>query len=139
MKVPWGKDLRTIEEDRLMELFDTPVAVTNYPKETMAFYKPKDTKDPKTALCFDMLAPEGYEEIIGGSERDTDIEELRKALEKEGENIENYEWYLDLRRYGSVPHSGYGMGIERVVAWLCGLDVIRDAIAFPRTMIRFRP
>ncbi|RMF05170.1 asparagine--tRNA ligase [Candidatus Woesearchaeota archaeon] len=139
MEVPWGKDLRTIEEDRLMKHFETPVVVTNYPKETMAFYKPKDPKDPKTALCFDMLAPEGYGEIIGGSQRSTDIEELKEGLEKEGENPEHYEWYLDLRRYGSVPHSGYGLGVERVVAWICGLDNIKDAIPFPRTMLRKSP
>ena len=139
MDVVWGKDLRTVEEDKLMEHFDKPVVVTNYPKETMAFYKPKDPKDPKTALCFDMLAPEGFGEIIGGSQRDTDINELIKALKKEGENPEDYEWYLDLRRYGSVVHSGYGVGVERVVAWICGLDNIKDAIPFPRTMLRYKP
>jgi len=105
----------------------------------MAFYKPKDPKDPKTALCFDMLAPEGYGEIIGGSQRDTDVNELIKSLRKMGEKPENYEWYLDLRRYGSVPHSGYGLGVERLVAWLCKLENIKDAIPFPRTMVRYRP
>ena len=139
INIPWGKDLRTIEEDLLMKHFDKPVIVTNYPKDIMAFYKPQDPKNPKTALCFDMLAPEGYGEIIGGSQRDVDIEELKRALKKEGEKIENYDWYLDTRRYGSVPHSGYGLGIERVVAWLCKLDNIKDAIPFPRTMLRFRP
>ncbi len=139
MEIKWGKDLRTIEEEELMKHFDTPVIVTNYPKEIMAFYKPRDPENPETALCFDMLAPEKYGEIIGGSERDTDIEELKKALEKQGEKIENYEWYLDLRRYGSVPHSGYGLGVERVIAWICGLDNIKDAIPFPRTMARMKP
>ena len=86
-----------------------------------------------------MLAPEGYGEIIGGSERDTDVEELKKALKKEGEKIENYDWYLDTRRYGSVLHSGFGMGVERVVNWICGLDNIKDAIPFPRTMLRWKP
>jgi asparaginyl-tRNA synthetase len=113
--------------------------VTNYPKEIMAFYKKRDPKLPDTALCFDMLAPEGYGEIIGGSERDTDIKELEKALKKEGEKIENYQWYLDTRRYGSVQHGGFGMGVERVVSWICGLDNIKDAIPFPRTMLRFKP
>ena len=122
-----------------MKHFDKPVMVTNYPKEIMAFYKKRDPNDPKTCLCFDMLAPEGYGEIIGGSQRDLDIEELKKALKKEGEKIENYEWYLDTRRYGSVPHGGYGLGIERVVSWLCKLDNIKDAIPFPRTMLRFKP
>jgi len=138
-KIQWGKDLRTIEEDKLMKHFDTPVVVTHYPKEIMAFYKPRDPKEPKTALCFDMLAPEGYGELIGGSQRDTDIKELIASLKKMGEKPENYGWYFDLRRYGSVPHSGYGLGVERLVAWLCKLDNIKDAIAFPRTQRRFRP
>ncbi len=139
INIPFGKDLRTIEEDLIMKHFDKPVIVTHYPKEIMAFYKPKDPKHPETALCFDMLAPEGYGEIIGGSQRDTDIEELKKALKKEGEKIENYKWYLDTRTYGSVPHAGFGMGVERVVNWICGLDNIKDAIPFPRTMLRYTP
>jgi asparaginyl-tRNA synthetase len=139
MKILWGKDLRTVEEDKLMKHFDTPIIVTNYPKEIMAFYKPKDPKNEKTALCFDMLAPEGYGELIGGSQRDADLEEIKKALKKEGQKPEDYAWYLDLRKYGSVVHSGYGLGIERVVAWVCGLDTIKDAIGFPRTMLRYRP
>jgi asparaginyl-tRNA synthetase len=139
MKVSWGKDLRTIEENKLMDYFETPVVVTNYPLEIMAFYKPEDPKKPNTALCFDMIAPEGYGEIIGGSQRSEDIEYMKKRLRETGENTENYEWYFDLRRYGSVPHSGYGLGVERVVAWICGLDNIKDAIPFPRTMNRFSP
>ncbi|HIH42847.1 TPA: asparagine--tRNA ligase [Candidatus Woesearchaeota archaeon] len=139
MDVEWGKDLRTIEEDELMKHFDKPIVVTHYPKEIMAFYKPADPKDPKTTLCFDMLAPEGYGEIIGGSQRETDLEALKKGLEKEGEKLDNYEWYLDLRRYGNVPHAGFGMGVERVVAWLCKLENIKDAIPFPRTMLRKTP
>ena len=137
--IEWGKDLRTIEEDKIMNHFETPVVVTNYPLEIMAFYKPSDPKDPKTALCFDMLAPEGYGEIIGGSQRSQNIDEMKNRLEDMGEKIDNYEWYFDLRRYGSVPHSGYGVGVERVVAWICGLDNIKDAIPFPRTILRFRP
>lgn len=139
MNVQWGKDLRTIEENKLMNHFDTPVVVTNYPLEIMAFYKPKDPDDPKTALCFDMIAPGEYGEIVGGSQRNLDVEDMEKKLKKSGENIENYEWYFDLRRYGSVPHSGYGLGVERVVAWICGIDNIKDAIPFPRTILRFRP
>ncbi len=139
MDVKWGKDLRTIEEDKLMEHFDKPVVVTHYPKEIMAFYKPKDPEDPKTALCFDMLAPEGYGEIVGGSERETDVDSLMGSLKKMGEDPKNYDWYIDLRRYGSVPHSGYGLGVERVVAWICGIDNIKDAIPFPRTMLRWWP
>ncbi len=139
MNVEWGKDLRTIEENNLMNHFTTPVVVTNYPIEIMAFYKPHDKKDKKTALCFDMIAPEGYGEIIGGSQRSTDVEDMIKRLNAMGEKIDNYEWYFDLRRYGSVPHSGYGVGVERVVAWICGIDNIKDAIPFPRTILRFRP
>ncbi|MEE9150761.1 MAG: asparagine--tRNA ligase [Thermoplasmata archaeon] len=142
LEIPWGKDLRTIEEDELMKQFDTPVVVTHYPKAVMAFYKPveKDAKAPgPVARCFDMLAPEGYGEMIGGSERDTDIKELKKYLERDGENPENYEFYFDTRRYGSVPHSGYGLGVERLIAWICGLDNIKDAIPFPRTLTRIGP
>jgi len=139
MNVQWGKDLRTIEENKLMNHFDTPVVVTNYPLKIMAFYKPKDPDDPKTALCFDMIAPGGYGEIVGGSQRSLDVEDMEKKLKESGEKIENYDWYFDLRRYGSVPHSGYGLGVERVVAWICGIDNIKDAIPFPRTILRFRP
>jgi asparaginyl-tRNA synthetase len=139
MDVPFGKDLRTIEEEKLMEHYDTPVVVTHYPVDVMAFYKPKDSENPEEALCFDMLAPEGHGEIVGGSVRSTDIEYMTERLEKEGEDIKNYQWYFDLRRYGSVPHAGYGVGIERVVKWICGLDSIKDSIPFPRTMERYKP
>lgn len=139
LNIPFGKDLRTIEEDKLMKHFDVPVVVTNYPKRIMAFYKPHDPKDPETALCFDMLAPEGYGELIGGSQRGTDIKELIKSLKDIDEDPKSYEWYLDLRKYGSVPHSGYGLGVERLIAWICKLDNIKDAISFPRTMLRWKP
>jgi len=139
MEIEWGKDLRTIEEDKLMNQFTTPVVVTNYPLEIMAFYKPKDEKDPRTALCFDMLAPEGYGEIIGGSQRSTDIAAMTERLGQMGENVQNYQWYFDLRRYGSVPHAGYGLGVERLIAWICKAENIKDTIPFPRTLLRFRP
>ena len=139
IKIKWGKDLRTIEEGKLLEDYDTPVFVTNYPKEIMAFYKPKDPKNPKTAICFDMLAPEGNHEIIGGSERDIDMDELVKTLKSKGEKIEDYGYYLDTRKYGSIPHAGFGMGTERVIKWICGLDDVKDAIGFPRTMSRINP
>jgi asparaginyl-tRNA synthetase len=139
MEVEWGKDLRTIEEDKLMNHFTKPVIVTHYPKEIMAFYKPSDPIDPKTALCVDVIAPEGYGEIVGGSQRSTDIGQMQEDLKKQGEDPKKYDWYFDIRRYGSVPHSGYGLGIERVVAWLCKLDNIKDAIPFPRTMLRKFP
>ncbi len=139
MDVKWGKDLRTIEENKLMDHFEIPVVVTHYPIEIMAFYKPRDPDDSKTALCFDMLAPEDYGEIVGGSQRSLDLEDMKKRLKESGENIENYDWYFDLRRYGSVPHAGYGLGVERLVAWICGTDNIKDAIPFPRTILRYKP
>ena len=139
MKVKWGKDLRTIEEEKLVELYDTPVFVINYPKEIKAFYMKEDENNKKTVLCFDCLAPEGYGEVIGGSERETDIKKIEERLKKQGEKVKDYEWYLELRKYGSVPHGGFGLGVERIIAWICKLDNIKDAIAFPRTMVRFRP
>ncbi|MFX0029627.1 MAG: asparagine--tRNA ligase [Candidatus Hermodarchaeota archaeon] len=139
MKVSWGKDLRTIEEAKIAEHFKVPVIVTHYPTEIMGFYKPPSDENPKEALCFDMLAPEGYCEIIGGSERSLLVENMMERLRAEGEDPETYSWYFDLRRYGSIPHSGYGLGVERVVSWICGLDNIKDAIPFPRTMLRKAP
>ncbi len=139
MNVKWGKDLRTIEEEKLMEIYDTPVFVTHYPKEEMAFYKPRDTKNPKTARCFDMLGPEGNGELIGGSERDTNIEELKKSLKAKGEKLDDYSYYFEIHSYGAIPHGGYGLGTERLIKWICGLDTIKDAIAFPRTMSRMKP
>jgi len=139
MNVPWGKDLRTIEEAKIADHFKVPVVVTHYPTEIMGFYKPPSDENPKEALCFDMLAPEGYCEIVGGSERSLLIDNMIKRLEADGEDPKNYEWYFELRRYGSVPHSGYGVGVERVIMWLCGIDNIKDAIPFPRTMLRKSP
>jgi len=140
--VEWGKDLRTIEEDKLSELYDTPVAVTRYPKAVKAFYmKEPEDSDPEKPVVngVDFIAPEHYGEIIGGSERESDIKEIEKRLKEQGEKPEEYTFYLDTRRYGSVPHGGFGLGVERLVAWICGLDNIKDAIPFPRTMIRYKP
>src|SRR3989344_9531808 len=139
MNVEWGKDLRTIEEDKLSSMFDVPIMITNYPKIVKAFYMREDSNDKKVVQGVDFIAPEGYGEIIGGSERESDIEKIKKNLIEMNENPENYEFYLDTRRYGSVPHGGFGMGVERIVAWICGLDTIKDAIAFPRTMTRWKP
>ena len=139
MEVPWGKDLRTLEEAKIADHFKVPVVVTHYPTEIMGFYKPPSEENPKEALCFDMLAPEGYCEIVGGSERSLLVENMIERLKRDNEDPKNYDWYFELRRYGSVPHSGYGVGVERVVSWICGLDNIKDAIPFPRTMIRKTP
>ncbi len=139
MKVPWGKDLRTLEEAKIAEHYKVPVVVTHYPTEIMGFYKPPSADNPIEALCFDMLAPEGYCEIIGGSERSLLVDNMKERLRAEGEDPETYSWYFDLRKYGSVPHSGYGVGVERVISWICGLDNIKDAIPFPRTMLRKTP
>ncbi len=139
MNFPWGKDLRTIEEDRLSGLYDTPVIVTHYPKAVKAFYMREDPKNPKVVFGADFIAPEGYGELIGASEREPDPEKIKKRLKEQGEKPKEYEFYLDTRRYGSVPHSGFGLGVERIIAWVCGLDNIKDTIPFPRTMIRWQP
>jgi asparaginyl-tRNA synthetase len=139
MDVRWGKDLRTQEEAKIADHFKVPVVVTHYPVEIMGFYKPPSDDNPEEALCFDMLAPEGGLEIIGGSERSLLVDDMIKRLESDGEDPSQYDWYFDLRRYGSVPHSGYGLGVERVIQWICGLENIKDAIPFPRTMIRKTP
>ena len=139
MNIKWGKDLRTLEENKLADHFKNPIVVTHYPVEIMAFYKPRDKKTPETALCFDMIAPEGYGEIIGGSQRSLDIKDMTERLGAMGENVDNYKWYFDLRKFGSVPHAGYGLGVERTIAWICGIDNIKDTIPFPRTLLRFRP
>ncbi|MBU2612190.1 MAG: asparagine--tRNA ligase, partial [Nanoarchaeota archaeon] len=140
--IKWGKDLRTIEEDKLSELFETPIIVREYPKEVKAFYMKEPEKHPKegkVVLGFDVIAPEGYGEIVGGSQREEDINKIKENLIRDGEDLSKYEFYFDTRRYGSIPHGGYGMGVERVISWICGLDTIKDAIAFPRTMTRLSP
>jgi len=139
INIPWGKDLRTVEEDALVKHFEKPVIVTNYPSDVKAFYMPDDPKKPGTVLCYDMLAPEGYGEIIGGSQRSTDVEEIKRKLKREGEDIKKYSWYLDSRKYGNVPHSGFGLGVERVISWICKLENIKEATPFPRTIKRFYP
>jgi asparaginyl-tRNA synthetase len=139
MDVEWGKDLRTVEEEKLMSLYDVPVIVTHYPKRVKAFYMKEDDSNPEVVLGSDFLAPEGIGEIIGGSERESNIDSIKKRLREMGEDPKNYGFYLDTRKYGSVPHSGFGMGLERVVRWICGLENIKDAIAFPRTPVRYYP
>ncbi|MEK6973957.1 MAG: asparagine--tRNA ligase [Nanoarchaeota archaeon] len=139
IKIAWGKDLRTIEEDYLSELYDTPILVSRYPKKVKAFYMKEDPNNKDVVLGVDAIAPEHFGEIVGGSQREEDIEKLKKNLISQGENPEDYDFYLDTRKYGSVPHAGFGLGMERVIAWICGLDSIKDAIPFPRTMLRFKP
>jgi asparaginyl-tRNA synthetase len=139
LNIEWGKDLRTIEEDELSKINKQFTIVTHYPKIVKAFYMIEDSEDPRTVQGCDFIAPEGYGEIIGGSQREHDINKIKERLEEQGENPEQYSFYLDTRRYGSVPHGGFGMGVERLVSWICGLDNIKDAIPFPRTMERYKP
>jgi asparaginyl-tRNA synthetase len=135
----WGEDLGADEETVISQQFPRPVLVHRYPKEAKAFYMEPDPEDPRLALCVDMLAPEGYGEIVGGSQRISDLDALIARLREHHLPQEPLEWYLDLRRYGSVPHSGFGMGIERLVAWLCGLHHVRETIPFPRLLDRMYP
>ena len=135
----WGKDLGGSDETILSRRFDTPVFVTHYPRQAKAFYMKVAPEDPRTVRNVDLLAPEGYGEIIGGSQREEDIEVLTRRMRESGLAPEEYEWYLDLRRYGSVPHGGFGLGVERLLSWICGLKHVREAIPFPRTMGRMYP
>lgn len=137
--VEFGSDLGSNEERALTIDRTTPLFVTNYPAELKAFYMLRSGEDPRTVECDDLLAPHGYGEVIGGSSRETDIETLRSRLGKMGAKMENYEWYLDLRRYGSVPHAGFGLGVERVVRWITRREHIRDTTPFPRTPSRVLP
>jgi asparaginyl-tRNA synthetase len=138
-EVKWGDDLGAEDESLLVADYDRPIFVVNYPKEAKAFYMKENPADPRTVLCSDMLAPEGYGEIIGGSQREDDYDRMVQRITEEGLPLEAYDWYLDLRRYGTFVHSGFGLGLERTVAWVCGIPHIREAIAFPRTMYRLRP
>ena len=137
--VKWGDDLGAEDETLLVEGNDRPVFVYNYPKEAKAFYMKENPADPRTVLCDDLLAPEGYGEIIGGSQREDDHDKLLARIKQEGLPVEAYNWYLDLRKYGTFVHAGFGLGLERTVGWICGIHHIREAIAFPRTMNRLRP
>jgi len=135
----WGCDLGAAEERALTAEETVPVFVTNYPKECKAFYMKEDDEDPRTYACADLLAPAGYGEMIGGSERETDLAKLLARMEGQEICTEPYRWYLDLRRYGSVPHSGFGLGVERVTKFICGIEHIRDTVPFPRTVSRVYP
>ena len=135
----WGDDLGAEDEALIVADYDKPVFVMNYPKEAKAFYMKENPADPRTVLCDDCLAPEGYGEIIGGSQREDDYDRLVRRIKEEGLPLDAYDWYLDLRRYGTFVHSGFGLGLERTVAWICGLQHIREVIAFPRMMARLKP
>ncbi|MFQ5750871.1 MAG: asparagine--tRNA ligase, partial [bacterium] len=135
----WGNDFGGTDETIISKQFDSPVLIHRYPAQVKAFYMKNDPDAPDRALCVDMLAPEGYGEIIGGGQREDDLETLEQKIHQHNLPREAFKWYLDLRQYGTVPHSGFGLGIERTVAWLCGLSHVRETIPFPRLMHRLYP
>ncbi len=137
--IQWGGDFGGTDETLLSEDYDRPVLVHRYPSQVKAFYMAPDSARPEVALCVDVLAPEGYGEIIGGGERLADYDVLLRRIDEQRLPREAFDWYLDLRRFGSVPHAGFGMGIERVVAWMCGLEHVRETIPFPRMLNRLKP
>ena len=138
-EIQWGDDLGAADETLLTEESEVPAFVYNYPQAVKAFYMKQNDEDPRTVKCADLLATEGYGEVIGGSQREDSLKRLEKRIKEENLPLENYSWYLDLRRYGTVVHSGFGLGLERLVAWICGIPHIREAIPFPRLMERVTP
>ena len=139
INIQWGDDFGAPEETYISDQFDQPVFVLNYPKTIKPFYMKTDPTRDDLYICADLLAPEGYGEIIGGSEREADYEKLKAEMVRQGLSLTDYDWYLDLRKYGSVPHSGFGLGLERALTWICHLDHLREAIPFPRMINRLRP
>ncbi|EMK01602.1 MULTISPECIES: asparagine--tRNA ligase [unclassified Leptospira] len=137
--IVWGDDINSEREQMLCQKFGGPVFIQKYPREAKAFYMKVNPEDPRTVLNADLIAPDGVGEIIGGSEREESYENITKRLEEENLPVESYEWYLELRKYGSVPHSGFGLGTERLIAWICGLQHVRECIPFPRMMERLYP
>jgi len=135
----WGNDFGGTDETVISEQFDRPVIVHRYPTKVKAFYMKRDPQNPDLALAMDVLAPEGYGEIIGGSQREDDYDALIQRIKEHNLPQSAFEWYLDLRRYGSVPHAGFGLGLERTVGWICGLDHVRETIPFPRMIYRLNP
>lgn len=135
----YGDDFGAPDEAVISGRFDRPVIVHHYPSEVKAFYMKRDPNEPDKALAMDVLAPEGYGEIIGGSQREDDYDQLLQRIKEHDLPVEAFEWYLDLRRYGSVPHAGFGLGVERTVAWICGIEHVRETIPFPRTLNRIWP
>ncbi|MFC4808539.1 asparagine--tRNA ligase [Paenibacillus sp. GCM10023250] len=138
-EIQWGEDFGAPHETAIAEMYDRPVFITHYPTSFKAFYMKPDPNRPEVVLCADMIAPEGYGEIIGGSQRIDDPELLAERFAEHELSTEAYQWYLDLRKYGTVPHSGFGLGLERTVAWICGLDHVRETIPFPRMLYRLYP
>jgi asparaginyl-tRNA synthetase len=138
-EIKWGEDLGAPDETALAEDFDRPVFIMNYPKEAKAFYMKENPADPRTVLCDDLLAPEGYGEIIGGSQREDDYDRLLARIRAQGLPEESYKWYLELRKFGTFPHAGFGLGLERTVAWITGRPHIREMIPFPRMLNRLYP
>ncbi|QHT60580.1 asparagine--tRNA ligase [Paenibacillus lycopersici] len=138
-EIQWGEDFGAPHETAIAEKYDRPVFITHYPTSFKAFYMKPDPNRPEVVLCADMIAPEGYGEIIGGSQRIDDPELLAERFAEHELSTEAYQWYLDLRKYGTVPHSGFGLGLERTVAWICGLDHVRETIPFPRMLYRLYP
>jgi asparaginyl-tRNA synthetase len=139
LQIEWGDDFGSPHETELTERFQKPVFVYGYPTEAKAFYMEPWPDRPEVSKSVDLLAPEGYGEITGGSERISDLDLLLQRLDEWGLPREAFEWYVDLRRYGSVPHSGFGLGLERTVTWICGIDHLRETIAFPRMLTRVYP
>ena len=135
----YGSDLGSPDETYISSQFDKPVMVHRYPAAIKAFYMEPDPLRPDLALCVDVLAPEGYGEVIGGGERASSLDYLLKQIAAHGLPEEAFDWYLDLRKYGTFPHGGFGMGIERCVSWLCGLEHVRETIPFPRMLYRLKP
>ncbi|KJY61770.1 Asparagine--tRNA ligase [Bombilactobacillus mellifer] len=135
----WGDDFGAPDETYISDQFEQPVFILNYPKTIKPFYMKSHPTRSDLYICADLLAPEGYGEIIGGSERETDFDQLKANMEASGLNLADYQWYLDLRKYGTVPHSGFGLGLERALTWICHLDHLREAIPFPRMINRLRP
>ncbi len=135
----WGNDLGGTDETIISSQYEKPVIVHRYPAEVKAFYMKRDPENPRVALAMDILAPEGYGEIVGGSQREDNLDLLVERINEHKLPMEAFEWYLDIRRYGSVPHSGFGLGVERTVSWICGLEHIRETIPFPRMIYRITP
>jgi asparaginyl-tRNA synthetase len=138
-EIKWGEDFGASDETAIAELYSKPVFITNYPTDIKAFYMKPDPNREEVVLCADLIAPEGYGEIIGGSQRIDDLGLMKQRYEEHGLDQQAYKWYLDLRKYGSVPHSGFGLGLERTVGWICGTEHVRETIPFPRLLNRLYP